>query len=259
MEPIKFEDNIRQKLQEREIIPSKGAWKKLHSKLDSRPKKNNNKIIWFAVAASFIGILIITSLLFKYEAPTITNSSDFVVENPEDLEKVNNIEERLLLDKKTDKLASKETIPVEKTEEAFINKPDIINKNESELAVISANAGEESSVKSDEENTETITSLKSEHERIIIDLKGDDVVAQTQVLEKEEKSVNNEEINSLLLKAKQNINSENIIPGKTKKVDATALLNAVEDDLETSFRDKVFEALRGGFEKVKTAVIERNN
>ena len=259
MEPIKFEDNIREKLQERQINPSKSAWKRLHSKLDSKPNKNNNKIIWFSVAASFIGFLIIASLFFKYETPAITNSSDFVVKNPEDLEKGDNIEERLLLDIKTDKRDLKETIPVEKKEEDFIDNPDGINKNESELAVISANAGEELSVKIDKENTEAITSLNSEHERIIIDLKVDEVVAQTQILQKEVKSVNNEEINSLLLKAKQNINSENMILGKTKKVDATALLNAVEDDLEKSFRDKVFDALRGGFEKVKTAVIERNN
>ncbi len=42
-------------------------------------------------------------------------------------------------------------------------------------------------------------------------------------------------------------------------MDATALLNVVEFELETSFRDKVFEALGDGFEKVITSVADRNN
>ncbi len=35
------------------------------------------------------------------------------------------------------------------------------------------------------------------------------------------------------------------------------LLNMVEYEIETSFRDKVFEALGDSFEKVKTAVANR--
>ena len=64
-------------------------------------------------------------------------------------------------------------------------------------------------------------------------------------------------LNSLLLKAQDEIHSREIL--NTKKVDATALLNMVESELETNFRDKVFEALGDGYEKVRTAVVERNN
>ena len=45
----------------------------------------------------------------------------------------------------------------------------------------------------------------------------------------------------------------------TNKVDANALLQSVEDDLEQSFRAKVFDAIKSGYESVKTAVAERNN
>ena len=71
MEPIKFEDNIREKLQDREIIPSKDVWEKLAKQLDSNPQKRTNKSIWIAFAAGFIGIVIVSSLIFKDEvAPT---------------------------------------------------------------------------------------------------------------------------------------------------------------------------------------------
>ena len=254
MEPIKFEDNIREKLQEREISPSQDAWKKLHSKLESRPNKINKKLIWFAVAASFIGIFIIASMLFENDASTITNSSDFVLENQEALEKDDNNEKNLPIYKNTNNIVLKETVPVEKTGGATIKKPFIKTDNSSDLAVISNN-----SVESDPQNIETIASAKSENTAIIIDLKVDEVVAQIQVLQKEEELDNAEEINTLLLKAQRDLYAGNMIPAKNKKVDATALLNAVEDDIETSFRDKVFDALGDGFEKVKTAVVERNN
>ncbi len=51
------------------------------------------------------------------------------------------------------------------------------------------------------------------------------------------------------------IYSKNLI--YNNKVDATKLLSVVEDELETNFRDRVFEALGDGYEKVRTAVVNR--
>ena len=44
----------------------------------------------------------------------------------------------------------------------------------------------------------------------------------------------------------------------TKTVDATSLLESVEDDLEQSFREKVLNALQSSYETVRVAVTERN-
>src|SRR5690606_38633788 len=65
------------------------------------------------------------------------------------------------------------------------------------------------------------------------------------------------DIDSLLKKAQQNLakNTHN----KNKTIDAQALLQDVEEDIEASFRDKVFETLITGYKKVKTAVVERND
>ena len=87
----------------------------------------------------------------------------------------------------------------------------------------------------------------------------DEVIAQVQALQKKDPTVSAEEINALLLKAQKEIQSKEIVSTKNRKVDASALLNVVESELETSFMDKVFEALVDGIEKVKTAVVERNN
>ena len=58
MAPYKLEDNIREKLEARELKPSADAWKKLESKLDAaQPKKKT--LVWYYVAAGFVGFLII--------------------------------------------------------------------------------------------------------------------------------------------------------------------------------------------------------
>ena len=43
MEPIKLEDNLREKLQERELSPSNNAWDTLAEKLESEGPKPRNK------------------------------------------------------------------------------------------------------------------------------------------------------------------------------------------------------------------------
>ena len=79
MAPIKFEDNIREKLQERELSPSKEAWNKLSTRLQDQSVQRSRKPFWYAIAASFVGILIVTSLLWKEN--TLTGSDTDLVEN----------------------------------------------------------------------------------------------------------------------------------------------------------------------------------
>ncbi|TRZ44373.1 hypothetical protein [Robertkochia solimangrovi] len=67
-----------------------------------------------------------------------------------------------------------------------------------------------------------------------------------------EGEVTDAEIDALLLEAQRKLYGDTII--KNNKVDAMALLDEVEFELDRSFKDKVFEALRKGYQKVKTAV-----
>ena len=65
------------------------------------------------------------------------------------------------------------------------------------------------------------------------------------------------DVEALLNNARREIETQRII--NNPKVDATALLEDVEWELEESFRDKVFDALGEGYNKVRTAVSERND
>ncbi len=65
MAPIKFEEHIKDKLEKRRIEPSDKAWSKLSEKLDEHEGKSNNKMFWWlGIAASLVGVFLITTLIF---------------------------------------------------------------------------------------------------------------------------------------------------------------------------------------------------
>jgi len=256
MEPIKFEDNIREKLQEREIAPSKISWEKLAAQIDTTSQKRTNKSLWFAIAASFIGMIIIASFLFKDEIIPTQNTPEIVSEpiQTEILNPVENnnsivvVKEEQINEKKSKTIAEKD----------FKNNPSIINKEtiDTNKDLKTSNTNEAISNESIDVIEDTIVTEINDEE-LFLNTKVDEIVAQVQALNENNNSVTAQEIDALLLAAQKEIQSQRIFTNK--KVDATALLDVVESEMETTFRDKVFEALGDGFEKVRTAVVERNN
>ncbi len=91
------------------------------------------------------------------------------------------------------------------------------------------------------------------------ELKIIEVVAEIKQLQAKESSVSDEEIDSLLKQAQREILKQRIYDETTRTVNADALLQDVEVELDQSFRDKVFGALKSSYKSVKTAVAERRN
>ena len=61
MAPVKFEENIKDKLEKRSLNSSVNAWTNLEKRLDTQDKKQKGKIFWwFGIAASIISVLLIT-------------------------------------------------------------------------------------------------------------------------------------------------------------------------------------------------------
>ena len=91
------------------------------------------------------------------------------------------------------------------------------------------------------------------------DLKVMEVVAEIKAMQHAETKVTNREIDSLLKQAQRDILKQKIFDESMQTVNADALLQDVEVELEQSFRAKVFDALKENFGSVKTAVAERHN
>ena len=268
MAPIKFEEDIRDKLEKRQLKPSSNAWKKLSDRLDEEPKmKTKTPFWWLGLAASFAGVLIVSSILFSKGSYTNIDTPALVEE-----ETVKTVEEEAVLKntvseedaiqeshivledldnegKKEEKMVIEENTPVK----LAVVEMTIDNSQELKESIIKENTIKEV----DLEVTAVASNLKVA--KSVEAQKVDEVVAQIQKLQEEKHAVTDAEIDALLHRAQKELTSKRLYNASKKTVDAGLLLLQVETDLDRSFRDRVFEALNSGYKKVRTAVAERNN
>jgi hypothetical protein len=265
MAPYKLEDNIREKLEAREIKPSADAWKKLQAKLEAeQPKKK--PMLWYYAAASFVGFIIIASVFFSRNIPEANNQ---IVDETIEQNHTEKQPEIIPNNTKTQQIASEENNS-EKDETIKLNSEGKI-KQKPNRNTIKPLPQKNSEIDKKIESTEVIAKTSAdEKQKQIIEEKSilseedklfknkiDEVVASVKKLQENNTEVTTKEVEALLNNARRDIQTQRIL--NSPKVDATALLQDVEWELEKSFRDKVFDALGEGFQKVRTAVTERND
>ena len=253
MAPIKFEDNIKDKLEKRTIEPSDNAWNRLSEKLDAKEERSKNKIVWWlGIAASLVGVFLVTSLFFKTGedqtvAPTLVETP--VIDSTE-------IKETLLKVIENKEVITNKEVHINEAITAakdVIKKPVIIKKKNSyksnkEVLVNISKAESKDEVKK-LNDSEIISTQQEINEALVQNVK----------LEKNDNKLFDSEIESLLESAQKDLFANTIKPENIKTVDANSLLQDVETALDQSFRDKVFNTLISGYNVVKTAVAERND
>ncbi len=246
MEPDKFEKHIKYKLMEREIKPSAKAWNKVFSQLKAPVRKKTNRIVWYGVAASFVGVLIVATIYFKNQKTPVqtkfevveTHSEPIINDSEQEVKKIegNTREEGLVM---SEERVTKENAKPKK-------EVDLEQVFGFQIVVAEKNMGVKEKV-----------TIISESEKII-DMKIAEVVAQIDFLEKNNLPVSDAEVDSLLRNAQEELLADKLF-NREGKVDAMALLNEVEGELDKSFREQIFESLKTGFLKVRTAIADRNN
>lgn len=258
MAPIKFEEQIKEKLESRNIIPSDAVWSQLSDKLDSEQKKNNSRRIWWLGIAASVAALVMISV--TYFNSGIENNSEPVIVNEDSM-----IEEALpnntYVQPKIEQEVVVEDIPeVKENQEGLIpikeSKKPFVKTNEIQKATQNSAIAE---VKIEEPLINTVKEQKETD--ILIDKSAiNNAVAEIVKFQSNtDTKVTDAQIDSLLKSAQREILKNRIFKEGSNVVDANALLQDVEDDLGQSFRTKVFEALKDSYTKVKTAVAERNN
>lgn len=250
MAPNKFEKHIKKELQEREIQPSANAWNKLSEKLDDdAPQHKKKGYLWYGIAASFIGLLIVSILYFNNE-----DSS-----NTLDVQVVDTTEETIEAKTSTDIIEEKdiEEVVVENNpiDELPTNDVQLIAKNpipelQNQVTFVQKN---DISIESAIKKIVTPDSFKEE----VINTKVLEIIAAVDSLEQNNTVLTNAEVDELLRNAQEEILRDKLF-NQNGSVDAMALLTEVEDELDQSFRDQIFESLKTGFLKVRTAVADRN-
>ncbi len=253
MESDKIEKHIQKVFKEREIQPSNQAWEKLSNQLSTSNQSQNKGYVWYGVAASLIGILVLSILYINSSDTKITPAIE-VVDTPKEAIKES-------ADFNTDVLLEDTIVSIKEVEvpENIIQntiKKESINSNEL-VSVVSGVEGEitpqkESLVLKD-------LDIRNELPRKIIDSKVLEVVTKVNFLEENNDTLTDAEVDSLLRNAQREIIANKLFRESNNSVDAMALLATVEGELDTSFRDQIFETLKTGFLKARTALADRNN
>ncbi|WP_299255737.1 hypothetical protein [uncultured Aquimarina sp.] len=274
MAPLKFEDSIKEKLEQRTIQPSNGSWDRLEDQLGQKKVKQYQ---WLGIAASIVGFLVITTVFITYNKDNkasdvelvdidkeITKEdqlTDFVKvtiqESTSEINKNQDTEEGLTLpvvivknDKKENNILrssiAKEDIQADYSKTSI--QEDVFKENVSEVVVTETETIKNEIIEGDK-------SLQVTTE--VIDSKVASVVEKVKELEKSNGIVTDAEVEALLRNAQLEITTQQIL--KSNAVSASALLLDVESELDESFKDRVFDALKTGFEKLKTTVAERDN
>ncbi|RLD28572.1 MAG: hypothetical protein DRI75_06295 [Bacteroidetes bacterium] len=258
MAPIKFEDNLKEKLEQRRLQPSPNAWKTLHSKLDNNIAKRSNKpFLWLGIAASFVGILIVATVFFNNETNTtieqeIVDIEDTKIPIKNSIPNVSNeIQQVTLEEPQAEKLLIN-------TKSQIVDIKPILQNKQDELIKTNVN----NTVAKTDVKTNEMPEKDSAIETKILtfeDIKLQEVITQVQELIKNNQTVLDADIDALLDEAQKEITLNKLYNESTKTVDADALLQDVETDLEQSFRERAFKAIKSGYNYVKTTVAERNN
>jgi hypothetical protein len=261
MAPIKFEEQLKDKLEKRTLSPSADSWAKLSERLDADEKKSKNPLFWLMGIAAGVIIMIAVSIQFFKTGDTEKVMPQVVEESIE----------KSIQKSKDPQLHNIETIDLVNEEDANaeeINKANTANKaqiieyknvtqNKPKSKVKLAENSKPAINNSTTENVEEANpELKIANDEIILK---DAVATAINDIKTDNTSVTDREIDSLLKVASKELFKSKLQKETSKTVDANKLLDQVQEDMGQSFRTKVFEALKDSYETVKTAVAERNN
>ncbi len=241
----KFEKHIKEKLDGREIEPSANAWDRIAKEIPQGQDTKGRKKMRYAVAASFVGVLMVIGILFFRNGTETVEIP--IVEEDILIEKESQEEE--ILEFQSDDIELVETPKASSPESKYEPIPE-------ETPTAQVLVEMEKTEQMDKMPLKDSTVFVSED---IISKKVNEVMTQVTLLENmADAKITDAEVDSLLRAAQREILTNRSLKFDGK-VDAMALLTEVEGELDESFRDQIFEALKQGYLKVKTAVADRNN
>ncbi|WP_026915189.1 hypothetical protein [Christiangramia portivictoriae] len=246
MAPIKFEEHIREKLDSREISPSAGSWNKLSEQLDKKESSGKNNRWWISSIAA-IFVLALCGIIYLNMHSNVKNT---IVNTPEIQNPSKNT-----VDEFEDPVQVAEQQQTEEPRAQQASKPEYKKDPVSEDVRVSPNNKEQIAsvtiVKSVEpEPLEIISPFTLQDLKISEEV--NKVLAEVSRLESENGEVSDPEVEALLNNAIANLQNENI--RKSGEISADALLADVEAEVYESFKEKVFELVKTGYQKAAVAV-----
>ncbi len=261
MAPIKFEENIKDKLEKRTLSPSSESWSKLSERLDADEQKSKKPIFWWLSIAAGLLIMIAISVQF-FGADESEKVMPQIVEEKVIEEQLEEVEPKIE-DTKSIELVSEEdhieamqdNVPIIK-EAQILDYKKVAQKKSEPKTQLAENNETSKNIQTNGIKEEVNNELQAELDNALME---NAVASALNELRYENTSVTDREIDSLIKIASKDLFKEKLQKETSKTVDANTLLMSVEDEMGQSFRSKVFDALKDSYKTVKTAVVQRNN
>jgi type I site-specific restriction-modification system R (restriction) subunit len=251
MERNQFEKEIQKKFLKREITPSKASWQKLQEILPEATDKpaGKNYLFWLAAAA-------IVLLFFVFYNPLQRSVNTISTETLPVVESANPEQSSEVIKSESDAQSGVENLVVAEKERKTDTTSKKIKSKQLQIPIItgqSKHVAKNSIQKTPNHSIKSVIQDSLTKENAVAT-----VFSEAKKIEAAEGEITETVIDELIRKARQKLKAQKTAENKNTSEAAMALLESVEEELDKSFKDKVFELLKNGMVKVKTAVAERN-
>lgn len=226
MEPNKFENEIRNQLNQRSIQPSEQSWDRLDAMLTVAEQTKKRSFKWLYIAASFVGFTLIGFFLYNQQK-----------------------NERLIIPENN--VVVEEQQPAE-----IIEKPEVSTES---ISLKTDQITEVATTVYDVKQSKSPTEIDPKKEQVLDLAK---VNTRENVVEVPTNSQTSIKINPEALLA--NVENGETLTTKTQssstvKVDPNSLLSSVEKEVDESFRDRAIQTLNKNYKSVKSLLANRNS
>ncbi|QBZ96739.1 hypothetical protein [Flavobacterium sangjuense] len=249
MEPNKLENQIKEKLNSREIQPSAQAWDRLDAMLSVAEEKKTRRPFGFLfIAASITVLLTVGMYFFTQNGAEIQPKDDVVTTEPKDT---------------VQKPASEMPTPIVEQKQVVVStetqNPESQTTNNNQRVSIN---NQKPAIKNQQSTYQN--PLINRDKEIEYLINSSDVAIKdlpkirtgSQVIIGGNKEVKSDEA---LLADLDNLAKQSTNKKATIKVDAKSLLSQVDGELELTFREKVINRVAKNYKEVKVALANRNN
>jgi len=247
MGQLKFEKDFSKKLNKRKIAPKAGNWEELSARLNSEEKNKRPIFWWIGIAATLVGGILIFSILFNKpisETPVIVNAPE------EEILKEQIESQQISFEKPaSEAVREPEKASVKPVENIFSKKGQVANSK------LAATRKPQESSKTENNQTSKDPDLMKE---TIISGIPEEVIAEASSKGNRTGEITDAEVDALLAEASEQISRDRSAKSVSENIDAKSLLLGVELEMEQSIREMVFDVLKVGYFKAKTAVVNRN-
>ncbi|WP_272021898.1 hypothetical protein [Olleya namhaensis] len=248
MAPNKFEKQLKDTLERRTIAPSKTTWSQLDTLLDQRQDKRKVSFWWLSIAATLVGVCF-TVFVFRNQSNTIKSVVEEVKNEINIPIKIQAVQPDVIVNKKDDK---SDVLNEEQEQQYQVKKNNVVvTASTKKATVINVASWNLKPISLEDEGNALNTASNNVTSAVVVQSQSVD----TQIIKSK---ILTNEADLLLDKAYAKVKATNT-GYKSEKIDANSLLEEIEMTSDKSLKNRLFHAVKSGYETLRTTVVERDN